>query len=197
MRADDQLVAMRAALVVAIAGAMLALWAGFSGTTRISVADHPPSGEAWVAASEVVAQLDEPVIHMEKLDRSLIEEINARIGAAKDEGASSEALQQATFDVVLELAQSPAPPKGLPRDQAYREMERQLEQAQAAVVATLRRMGVTTFDRLVFSGGLAATLTLDQIHQISGEPDVRLIRLRQIRKVTTASEGVGVGAVKS
>lgn len=176
---------------------MLALWAGFSGTTRISAAGHPRSGDAWVAASEVVAQLDEPVMHTEKLDRSLIEEINVRIEAARGEGTSPEALQHATFDVVIELAQSPAPPKGLPRDQAYREMERQVEQAQAAVVATLQRMGVTTFDRLVLSGGIVTTLTLDQIHQISGEPDVRLIRLRQIRKVTTASEGVGISAVKS
>jgi hypothetical protein len=178
---------MRAGVVVAIAGAMPALWAGFSGTMWISVADHPPGWETWAASSELV-------IHMDKLDRGLIEEINARVEAAKEEGTSPETLQHAKFDVVIELAQSPAPPKGLPRDQAFREMERQIEQSQAAVVATLQRMGVTTFDRLILSGGIAVTLTLDQINRLSGEPGVSLIRLRQVRKVTTASFGSHPGA---
>jgi hypothetical protein len=186
---DDQVVAVRSGTVVATVGAIFVFWAAVGVAPWIAVTGHLPSSKAWAASNR-------PVMHMEKLDKGLIEEINARVEAAKEEGKGPEDLQHAKFEVVIELAQSPAPPKGLPRDQALRELERQIEQSQAKVVATLQRMGVTTFDRLVLSGGIAVDLTLDQIKKVSDEPDVKLIRLRQVRKVTTTGGGSGLGAAK-
>lgn len=123
------------------------------------------------------------LVNAEKLDKALLEEIAAR---RESRSAPGELLDQ-RFEVEIELAQSIAMPKDLPRQQALQELARLVERSQADVVAKLQALGVDELERLLLANSLATTLTLEQIGEISRHEDVRLIRLRRLRKVTTAA----------
>lgn len=130
------------------------------------------------------AQAEEvELMNSDKLDKALREEIAARHEAHSPSGD----LMSERFEVEIELAESIAAPQGMPRQQALQELERRVERSQADVVASLQALGVTDFERLLLANALATTLTLEQIGEISRHEDVRLIRLRRVRKVTTAA----------
>lgn len=142
--------------------------------------EAPSAGQARtpIGTSEGVG-----LVNAEKLDKALLEEIAAR---RESRSAPGELLDQ-RFEVEIELAQSIAMPKDLPRQQALQELARLVERSQADVVAKLQALGVDDFERLLLANSLATTLTLEQIGEISRHEDVRLIRLRRLRKVTTAA----------
>lgn len=128
------------------------------------------------------------MMSLDKLDKALLEEIRERRAGepAAGPGPGGHRLDQEAFDVTIEVAEPLDVPKGLPRDKALEQLERQAERSQAGVVGVLRSLGVTAFERLPLSNSIAVTLTLEQIRRIAQRDDVGQIRLRKVRKVTAA-----------
>jgi hypothetical protein len=125
------------------------------------------------------------IMSSEKLDKRLVEEIQARREGWSTSGKSQKALAREQFDVTIEFVQPPSIPTGMQRQQALEEIQRQVEQIQAGVVTTLHAWGITNFQRQILSNSIAVTLTLDQIQEIAKRDDVRIIRLVKPERVTT------------
>ena len=118
-----------------------------------------------------------------KLDQRLTEDIRIRRESMLATGKSLGEIEQESFDVTIELTQPLNIPMGMHRQQAFEEIERQVEQTQAGVVDYLRALGITTFKRQILSNSIAATLTLGQIQEIAKRDDVKVIRLVKVEKV--------------
>jgi hypothetical protein len=120
---------------------------------------------------------------IEKLDERLVEEIQIRREMGVAAGRSLEEIGQEPFAVTIELVQPLSIPTTRDRQQALEELERQAEEAQAAIVESLRAMGVTELERLILSNSIATTLTFDQIKEIAKRDDLRIIRLVKVEKI--------------
>lgn len=123
----------------------------------------------------------------EKLDKRLTEDIRIRRENMLATGKTSDEIAQESFYVTIELTQPPSIPIGVPRQQAFKEIEQQVRQAQADVVDHLRSLGITKFERQILSNSIAATLTLEQIQEIAKRDDVNFIRLVKVDKVALST----------
>ena len=122
-------------------------------------------------------------MNWDKVDQRLLEEIRIRREQSDTETKNLQELTEAPFEISIELVQPVTVPKGVSRQQALEQIEQQVEQSQADLVEHLDTFNVTEFDRQLLSNSIVATLTLDQIGEITQRNDVKMIRLVKVEKV--------------
>ncbi len=120
-----------------------------------------------------------------KLDHRLVREIQERRQRAEVKEKTTQERASDRYQVTIEFEQALSPRKGKSRTEAISNLKAQAQAHQASVVNALASMGVTDFETLPLSNSIKTSLTIGQIDEIAKHPDVKIVRLVKLEKVTT------------